>query len=50
MAMDYAGISRVTFYNWRKALSDSRKLDKRCGRARLKALGQLSANLLIGRL
>lgn len=45
-AMDYAGVSRATFYNWRKALSDSRKLDKRCGRARLKALDPKSTKPL----
>ena len=37
-AMDFAKASRSTLYNWRKALADSRKLDKRYGRASLKAL------------
>ena len=37
-ALDYAGVSRSTLYAWRKALMDSRKLDRRMGRASLKAL------------
>lgn len=37
-ALDYANVSRSTLYNWRKKLEDFRKLDKRMGRASLKAL------------
>ena len=38
-ALDYAGVSRSTLYAWRKALKDSQQLDRRMGRASLKALG-----------
>lgn len=37
-AMDYSGYSKSSLYRWRKQLEDSRQLDKRIGRASLKAL------------
>lgn len=37
-AIDYSNRSRATLYNWKKALEDSRSLDKRMGRAGLKSL------------
>lgn len=37
-AVDHSGYSKSTLYSWRKKLEESRKLDRRLGRASLKAL------------